>query len=74
MKLNLRFLIFLISLLSFTTNYSQSSGFSGMVIEDKTGQPLPGATITILESNKSRVSDPNGTFSFSNVEPGTYKI
>ena len=74
MKLNLRSLIFLISLLSFTTNYSQSSGFSGMVIEDKTGQPLPGATITILESNKSRVSDPNGTFSFSNVEPGTYKI
>ena len=74
MKLNLRFLIFLISLLSLTSIYSQSSGFSGMVIEDKTGQPLPGATITILESNKSRVSDPNGTFSFSNVEPGTYKI
>jgi hypothetical protein len=74
MKLNLRSLIFLISLLSFTINYSQSSGFSGMVIEDKTGQPLPGATITILESNKSRVSDANGTFSFSNVEPGTYKI
>ena len=45
-----------------------------MVIEDKTGQPLPGATITILESNKSKVSDANGTFSFSNVEPGTYKI
>jgi outer membrane receptor protein involved in Fe transport len=45
-----------------------------MVIEDKTGQPLPGATITILESNKSKISDANGTFSFSNVEPGTYKI
>ena len=74
MKLNLRSLIFLILLLSFTTNYSQSSGFSGMVIEDKTGQPLPGATITILESNKSRVSDANGAFSFSNIEPGTYKI
>ncbi len=74
MKLNLRSLIFLISLLSLTNIYSQSSGFSGMVIEDKTGQPLPGATITILESNKSKVSDANGTFSFSNVEPGTYKI
>ena len=74
MKLNLRSLIFLISLLSLTSIYSQSSGFSGMVIEDKTGQPLPGATITILESNKSKVSDANGTFSFSNVEPGTYKI
>jgi len=74
MTLNLRSLIFLISLLSFTINYSQSSGFSGMVIEDKTGQPLPGATITILESNKSKISDANGAFSFSNVEPGTYKI
>ena len=74
MKLNLRIFSILIALLSFSLIHAQSSGVKGMVIEDKTGQPLPGATVTIVELNKSRVADANGNFIFSKIEPGTYSV
>jgi hypothetical protein len=35
---------------------------------------LPGATVTIVELNKSRVTDANGSFIFSNIAPGTYTV
>jgi hypothetical protein len=61
-------------LFSFTSIYSQTSGIKGAVIEDKTGMPLPGATVKIVELNKSRVTDANGSFTFSNIAPGTYIV
>ena len=74
MKLNLRSFSILFILFSFSSIYSQTSGIKGAVIEDKTGMPLPGATVTIVELNKSRVTDANGSFIFSNIAPGTYIV
>ena len=74
MKLNLRFFLVLFTLFSFSLIYSQTSGIKGVVIEDKTGQPLPGATVTIVELNKSRVTDANGNFTFSKIAPGSYVV
>ena len=74
MKLNLRSFSILFILFSFTSIYSQTSGIKGAVIEDKTGMPLPGATVKIVELNKSRVTDANGSFIFSNIAPGTYIV
>jgi len=74
MKLNLRSFSILFILFSFSSIYSQTSGIKGAVIEDKTGMPLPGATVTIMELNKSRVTDANGSFIFSNIAPGTYIV
>lgn len=59
---------------SFSMVYSQSSGIKGVVIDDKTGQPLPGATVVIKGLNKSRVTDAEGNFIFSKIEPGTYEL
>jgi hypothetical protein len=74
MKLNLRLFSILFTLFSFSSIYSQTSGIKGAVIEDKTGMPLPGATVTIVELNKSRVTDANGSFIFSKINPGTYIV
>ena len=74
MKLNLRLFSILFTLFSFSSIYSQTSGIKGVVIEDKTGMPLPGATVTIVELNKSRVTDANGSFIFSKIAPGTYIV
>ena len=63
-----------ITLLSSFFTHAQTSGIKGTVIEDKTGQPLPGATVTLLGVNKSRVTGADGTFSFSKIEPGSYEI
>ncbi|MFN3969366.1 MAG: TonB-dependent receptor domain-containing protein [Flavobacterium sp.] len=59
---------------SFSIVYSQSSGIKGVVIDDKTGQPLPGATVIIKGLNKSRVTDADGNFNFSKIEPGIYEL
>ncbi|MFM2213720.1 MAG: hypothetical protein RL427_983 [Bacteroidota bacterium] len=74
MKLKLHTFYLFIALLSFPVLYSQTSGIKGVVIEDKTGQPLPGATVTIKSLNKSRVTGAEGTFSFAKIAPGTYEI
>ncbi|MES2411987.1 MAG: TonB-dependent receptor [Bacteroidota bacterium] len=70
-KIYLQFFFFLFTAIA---AYGQTSGIRGIVIEDKTGQPLPGATVAIIELNKSRVTDPDGSFSFSKIEPGTYEL
>lgn len=74
MKLKLHTFYLLIALLSFPVLYSQTSGIKGLVLEDKTGQPLPGATVTIKGQNKSRVTGAEGTFNFSKIAPGVYEI
>ena len=73
MKFN-KSLLFLIFLFTSLLSYSQSSGIKGLVIEDKTGQPLPGATVTIKSLNISRVTDSEGNFIFSKITPGTYDL
>jgi outer membrane receptor protein involved in Fe transport len=74
MKLKLHSFYCLILLLSFPLVYAQTSGIKGVVIEDKTGQTLPGATVTILGTDKSRVTGADGAFAFSKVEPGAYTL
>jgi hypothetical protein len=74
MKLKLHTLYLVIALLSFPVLYSQTSGIKGVVLEEKTGQPLPGATVTIKGVSKSKVTGAEGTFMFSKVAPGAYEI
>ena len=66
--------VFFFFLFAIIQAHSQTSGIKGLVLEDKTGQPLPGATVTIKELNKSRVTDSDGSFTFSKVEPGIYEL
>ena len=45
----------------------------GQVIDADTGDPIPGANVTLIEYNQTVTTDVNGTFTF-NVEPGTYTL
>jgi outer membrane receptor protein involved in Fe transport len=74
MKFSLKLFYSFLLMFSFSMVYSQSSGIKGVVIDDKTGQPLPGATVSIKGLNKSRVTDAEGNFIFSKIEPGMYEL
>ena len=47
---------------------------SGRLINSLSGEPIPGATITIEELKREVTSGPDGTFTFDNVPPGIYHL
>jgi len=47
---------------------------SGFVSNRQTGQSLPGATITLQNTQKGAATDTSGYFIITNVEPGTYTV
>ena len=47
-----------------------SSSLVGIVLQEGTDRPLPGTTLTILETQRSVVTDENGEFSFPELTPG----
>ncbi len=53
---------------------AQTSSIKGVIIDDKTGQSVPGATVTIIELNKSTVTDSDGSFIFTKIEPAQYTV
>jgi iron complex outermembrane receptor protein len=72
--MNVKFnILFFVLLLSGFAAYSQSLSISGKVINGKK-QPLTGATVAILNTNKATATDENGVFTFTKVAPGKYDI
>lgn len=55
-----------------------AQSFDGVVLDDATGQPVPGTFVVLLDSAgtplRSMESDRNGRFSFSVRRAGTYKL
>ncbi|MBF4516966.1 TonB-dependent receptor [Flavobacterium sp. ANB] len=71
-----RFLLcFLVSVLaSITSVYAQSTGnISGQILLVD-GQPFTSASVSIIELNKSTLTDEKGNYSFKNVPAATYHI
>ncbi len=54
--------------------FAQNGKITGKVISSSSGQPLSGASVTLVEKTKTRAADQNGVFSFSKLEAGTYSI
>jgi TonB dependent receptor/CarboxypepD_reg-like domain/TonB-dependent Receptor Plug Domain len=54
--------------------FAQNGKITGKVISASSGQPLAGATLTVIEKNKTKAADQNGMFTFSKLEAGTYSI
>ena len=48
---------------------SQTRTVRGVVFEDETGQPLPGATVSIEGTTRGAIADLDGSFEISNVKP-----
>src|SRR5829696_5981454 len=66
----MRNLLLLFALFISTFTWAQNKGAISGKVTDDSGQPMPGATVTIRESGASTVTDNNGIFSFSNVRLG----
>ena len=54
-------------------NISKQGTIRGRVIDNE-HQTLPGASIYIEKLHAGVTSDVNGFYTFSNIEPGTYKV
>jgi hypothetical protein len=48
--------------------------FSGTVVEDKSGEPVTGAKVHIIELNKDFFTDFDGNFSIDKISPGNYSL
>lgn len=67
---NLFYLFVLIS----TSAFSQNGKIAGKVIDLKTGETLPGATVLIENTTQGASADFDGNFSIAAVKPGSYTI
>jgi TonB-dependent receptor len=62
------FLIFVITI------HAQNGKISGKIIDSKTGETLPGATVLIEGTTKGVSSDFDGNYTISGLQPGKYNI
>lgn len=72
--MNLRTITFLIFTCFFYSVQAQKISLKGKVIDEKTGETLPGATILLKGSLSGTQSDLDGNFSFNNLSAGTYTL
>ncbi|QES89993.1 TonB-dependent receptor [Rhizosphaericola mali] len=85
MKLKLLFsaCLLLISVSSFSKNYFKSphfkyedlnNAFTGIVTDEQTSKPLPGATVSIPDLHLTVETDENGKYAIKNIPNGTYLL
>lgn len=66
-KINIRYI----------SNNSSKNGYgnlNGQLLDSKTYEPLPFANVVINNTNLGAVTDENGNFNISNINPGTYTV
>lgn len=71
--MKIRVLVCLMTLLLAARASLIGQSLSGKVVSS-TGQPLIGATVTLMPGELTRVSDADGTFVFDQVEKGKYSL
>jgi outer membrane receptor protein involved in Fe transport len=68
-------LILLLTIVSVSPLWSGTSGkIAGIVTDKKTGEPLPGANIIIVETTLGTTTDLEGQYTILEVPPGTYQM
>lgn len=72
--MKLKFFITLVILVVTKVTFSQNSSIKGKVIDEKTGETLPGASVVIKGTTTGSNTDLDGAFSISNLAPGTYSV
>jgi outer membrane receptor protein involved in Fe transport len=63
-----------VSLFFINVSLAQTGKITGKVITASSGEPLLGATLTLIEKSTTKISDQNGVFSFAKLAAGTYSI
>ncbi len=54
--------------------YAQDGTLRGKIIDAETGEPLIGATVVVTGTTRGTISDFDGNYSFTGLEPGTVDI
>ena len=72
--MKLKFILTL-AIIAFTkVAISQNTSIKGRVIDEKTGETLPGAVVILKGSTTGSNTDLDGNFTIGNLLPGTYSI
>jgi hypothetical protein len=62
-------------ILFLSLTFSQTTGkISGIIVDKKTNDPLPGANIYLEGTSFGTASDGDGRFTIINIKPGKYKF
>ncbi|MFQ5769706.1 MAG: carboxypeptidase-like regulatory domain-containing protein [bacterium] len=65
----------LVSLLFITSSgFAQTGSISGTIIDDRTGEPLPGTNVFIKGTSMGSASTVDGSYTIANVPPGSYTV
>ena len=54
--------------------HAHAAIISGVVKNEKSGEPIPSVYLNLKNTNKNTFSDMNGIFKFSDIQPGTYTL
>ena len=75
MRLYLGLAILALNIFCYQTSYSQSLGdVKGYVVESKTGLPIIGATVRLIDTEMGALTDNEGFFQIKNVPTKTYNV
>ncbi len=66
---NLKIVLFLVALLTFSMGYSQQKTITGKVTDAESGEPLPGVTIVVKGTTNGTITNFDGNFNL-NAEAG----
>lgn len=66
--------LLLIASLGALPAYAQTGEITGTVTDSTNGNPLPGVNVIIAETQQGASTDAQGTYTISNVDPGTYDL
>lgn len=70
-----RILIFMITICSSTLiAYAQFGDISGRVVDTKTGDPLMGANVILVENSQGSATDLDGFYTIRNIPAGRYSL
>jgi len=64
----------IIFLLIGSTAFAQKGMITGKVIDAKTGLPLDGSSIFLIEKSTTAMADQNGVFHFYKLQAGNYTL
>ncbi len=61
-------------LLITATAFAQTGKIAGKVIDSKSGETLPGATVLLQGTTQGAATDLDGNYTISSIKPGTYTV
>ncbi len=74
MKISTTFLALLIIVLPRFAWAGTTGKIAGKVVDARTGEPLVGATVEIVDTKLGAITDPNGSYFIIEIPPGTYEV